>query len=252
MDTSIEVIKQQAESQIQDYEAESEIVVDDPITLEMATEIITKGQSYIKSIDALFAEPAKKAHEAHKAITELRESLKSPIMLKINALKAKCSLYLTDVEKKRKEEQAKAEAERLRLEAEERARLKAEAEQAKAEAEQAKAEGKTEEAEEKQAKAEEKLIEAETVVVVPEVVQTEVPKTVRTAFGSVTGKAELVFTITNMTEFLNALCAKDLLEFVEIKEAKVKQYLKVNKIKEFPGLSITEIVQGNFRSKGVA
>jgi len=238
MDTSIEVIKKQAESQIQDYEAESEIVVDDPMTLEIATEIITKGQSYIKNIDALFAEPAKKAHEAHKAITELRESLKSPIMLKINALKAKCSLYLTDVEKKRKEEQAKAEAERLRLEAEERARLQEEADRLKAE-------GKTEEAAEK-------LIEAETVVVVPEIVQAEIPKTVKTEFGSVTGKSELVFKITNMTEFLNAVCAKDLLEFVEIKEAKIKQYLKVNKIKEFPGLSISEIVQANFRSKGVA
>ncbi|HPS31608.1 MAG TPA: hypothetical protein PLZ43_15245 [bacterium] len=238
MDTSIEVIKKQAESQIQGYEAESEIVVDDLMTLEIATEIITKGQSYIKNIDDLFAEPAKKAHEAHKAITNLRESLKSPIMLKINALKAKCSLYLTDVEKKRKEEQAKAEAERLRLEAEERARLQDEADRLKAE-------GKTEEAEEK-------ILEAETVVSVPEVVKAEVPKTVKTAFGSVTGKAEIVFNITNMAEFLNALCEKDLLEYIEIKEAKVKQYLKVNKIKEFPGLSITEIVQGNFRSKGVA
>jgi len=238
MDTSIEVIKQQAESQIQTYEAESDIVVDDPISLEMATETANKGLSYIKAIDNMFEEPARKAHEAHKAITSLRESLKAPIMKRVNTLKSKCSLYLTEVDRKRREEQAKAEAERLRIEAEEKARLRAEAEKLEAE-------GKTEEAEEK-------LIEAETVVVVPEVVQAEVPKTVRTAFGSVTGKAELVFTITNMTEFLNALCAKDLLEFVEIKEAKVKQYLKVNKIKEFPGLSITEIVQGNFRSKGVA
>lgn len=238
MDTSIEVIKQQAESQIQTYEAESDIVVDDPITLEMATETVNKGLAYVKTINDLFEEPARKAHEAHKAITSLRESLKEPITKRINVLKSKISLYLTEVDRKRKEEQAKADAERLRLEAEERARLQEEADRLKAE-------GKTEEAEEK-------LIEAETVVVVPEIVQTEVPKTVRTAFGSVTGKAELVFTITNMTEFLNALCAKDLLEFVEIKEAKVKQYLKVNKIKEFPGLSISEIVQGNFRSKGVA
>ncbi len=238
MDTSIEVIKKQAESQIQDYEAESDIVVDDPITLEMATETVNKGLAYVKTINDLFEEPARKAHEAHKAITSLRESLKEPITKRINVLKSKISLYLTEVDRKRKEEQAKADAERLRLEAEERARLQEEADRLKAE-------GKTEEAEEK-------LIEAETVVVVPEIVQTEVPKTVRTAFGSVTGKAELVFTITNMTEFLNALCAKDLLEFVEIKEAKVKQYLKVNKIKEFPGLSISEIVQGNFRSKGVA
>lgn len=238
MDTSIEVIKKQAESQIRDYEAESEIVVDDPMTYEMATEIVNKGLAYVKTINDLFEEPARKAHEAHKAITSLRESLKEPITKRINILKSKISLYLTEVDRKRKEEQAKADAERLRLEAEERARLQEEANRLKAE-------GKTEEAEEK-------LIEAETVVVVPEIVQTEVPKTVRTAFGSVTGKAELVFTITNMTEFLNALCAKDLLEFVEIKEAKVKQYLKVNKIKEFPGLSITEIVQGNFRSKGVA
>jgi len=238
MDTSIEVIKKQAESQIRDYEAESDIVVDDPITLEMATETVNKGLAYVKTINDLFEEPARKAHEAHKAITSLRESLKEPITKRINVLKSKISLYLTEVDRKRKEEQAKADAERLRLEAEERARLQEEADRLKAE-------GKTEEAAEK-------LIEAETVVVVPEIVQTEVPKTVRTAFGSVTGKAELVFTITNMTEFLNALCAKDLLEFVEIKEAKVKQYLKVNKIKEFPGLSITEIVQGNFRSKGVA
>ena len=238
MDTSIEVIKKQAESQIQDYEAESEIIVDDPITLEMATEIVNKGLAYVKTINDLFEEPARKAHEAHKAITSLRESLKEPITKRINVLKSKISLYLTEVDRKRKEEQAKADAERLRLEAEERARLQEEADRLKAE-------GKTEEAEEK-------LIEAETVVVVPEIVQAEIPKTVKTEFGSVTGKSELVFKITNMTEFLNALCAKDLLEFVEIKEAKVKQYLKVNKIKEFPGLSITEIVQGNFRSKGVA
>ena len=238
MDTSIEVIKQQAESQIRDYEAESEIVVDDPMTLEFATEIITKGQSYIKNIDALFAEPAKKAHEAHKAITELRESLKSPIMLKINALKSKCSLYLTAVENKRKEEQKKADAERLRLEAEERARLQEEADRLKAE-------GKTEEAEEK-------MFEAETVVAVPNIVKAEVPKTLKTEFGSVTGKAELVFSIKNMSEFLNAICAKDLLEFIEVKESKVKKYLEVNKIKEFPGLAISETIKANFRSKGVA
>ena len=121
MDTSIEVIKQQAESQIQTYEAESDIVVDDPITLEMATETVNKGLAYVKTINDLFEEPARKAHEAHKAITSLRESLKEPITKRINVLKSKISLYLTEVDKKRKEEQAKADAERLRLEAEERA-----------------------------------------------------------------------------------------------------------------------------------
>lgn len=238
MDTSIEVIKQQAESQIQTYEAESDIVVDDPITLEMATETVNKGLAYVKTINDLFEEPARKAHEAHKAITSLRESLKAPIMKRVNTLKSKISLYLTEVDRKRREEQAKAEAERLRIEAEEKARLRAEAEKLEAE-------GKTEEAEEK-------LIEAETVVVPPEIVKAEVPKTLKTEFGSVTGKADIVFSISNMSEFLNAICAKELLEFIEVKESKVKQYLKVNKIKEFPGLSITEIVQGNFRSKGVA
>lgn len=237
MDTSIEVIKQQAESQIQAYEAESDIVVDDPIALEMATETVNKGLSYIKAIDNMFEEPARKAHEAHKAITSLRESLKAPIMKRVNTLKSKCSLYLTEVDRKRREEQAKAEAERLRLEAEEKARLRAEAEKLEAE-------GKTEEAEEK-------IFEAETVVAVPNIVKAEVPKTLKTDFGSVTGKAELVFSIKNMSEFLNALCAKDLLEFIEVKESKVKKYLEVNKIKEFPGLAISETIKANFRSKGV-
>jgi len=238
METSIEVIKQKAESQIQTYEAESDIVVDDPITLEMATETVNKGLSYIKAIDNMFEEPARKAHEAHKAITSLRESLKAPIMKRVNTLKSKCSLYLTEVDRKRREEQAKAEAERLRIEAEEKARLRAEAEKLEAE-------GKTEEAEEK-------IFEAETVVIPPEIVKAEVPKTLKTEFGSVTGKADIVFSISNMSEFLNAICAKDLLEFIEVKESKVKQYLKVNKIKEFPGLKISEFIQPNFRSKGVA
>jgi len=238
MDTSIEVIKQQAESQIQTYEAESDIVVDDPITLEMATETVNKGLAYVKTINDLFEEPARKAHEAHKAITSLRESLKEPITKRINVLKSKISLYLTEVDRKRKEEQAKADAERLRLEAEERARLQEEADRLKAE-------GKTEEAEEK-------MFEAETVVAVPNIVKAEVPKTLKTEFGSVTGKAELVFSIKNMSEFLNAICAKDLLEFIEVKESKVKKYLEVNKIKEFPGLAISETIKANFRSKGVA
>ena len=103
--------------------AKADITVVDQATYAAANNLIARLQSVRKEVVARFADPKKKAAEAHKAVCELEKSFLAPVDEKIRLLKTSTTNWYT-AEQRRIE----AEAERKRKEAEELAALSAEAE----------------------------------------------------------------------------------------------------------------------------
>lgn len=96
-----------------------------------------KAGEFLKSIVALrnkivetFADPKKKAHEAHKAITKAEKDQLEPVMQAETLVKVRVADYQREQDRKRREEEDRlrklaAEEERKRREAEENARIEA-------------------------------------------------------------------------------------------------------------------------------
>lgn len=101
----------------------AEIVVTDQQSYEAAAEILRGIATVKKEIKAKFADPKKKAAEAHKAICNLENELLAKVTDRENEIRAKMTAYW-QAEQKR----IAAEQERKRKEAEELARIAAEAE----------------------------------------------------------------------------------------------------------------------------
>lgn len=103
----------------------AEILVVDQDTYVQANDLIAKLQTVRKEVVARFADPKKKAAEAHKAICALEKEFLTPVDNRISALKTSTTNWYAA-------EQARiaAEEERKRREAEEAAKLAAEAEEA--------------------------------------------------------------------------------------------------------------------------
>lgn len=102
----------------------SEIEVVDQQSFALANGLISRLQAAKKKVQDFFADPKKKAAEAHKSICNREREMLSPLEARINALKLSTQKWYAA-------EQARiaAEAERKRREAEEMARLAAEAEE---------------------------------------------------------------------------------------------------------------------------
>ena len=103
--------------------AKADITVTDQVTYAAANDLIARLQSVRKEVVARFADPKKKAAEAHKAVCELEKSFLAPVDEKIRLLKASTTNWYA-AERRR----IAAEEERRRKEAEELASLSAEAE----------------------------------------------------------------------------------------------------------------------------
>ena len=103
--------------------AKADITVVDQATYAAANNLIARLQSVRKEVVARFADPKKKAAEAHKAVCELEKSFLAPVDEKIRLLKTSTTNWYT-AEQRRIE----AEAERKRREAEDLTALAAEAE----------------------------------------------------------------------------------------------------------------------------
>ena len=103
--------------------AKADITVVDQATYAAANNLIARLQSVRKEVVARFADPKKKAAEAHKAVCELEKSFLAPVDEKIRLLKTSTTNWYT-AEQRRIE----AEAERKRRDAEALAALSAEAE----------------------------------------------------------------------------------------------------------------------------
>ena len=103
----------------------AEIIVVDQDTYVQANDLIGKLQTVRKEVVARFADPKKKAAEAHKAICALEKDFLNPLDSRISALKNSTTNWFTA-----EQERIRAEQERKRREAEEAAKLAAEAEEA--------------------------------------------------------------------------------------------------------------------------
>lgn len=103
----------------------AEIAVTDQQTYEAAGELLVEIATVKKGIKAKFADPKKKAAEAHKAICNLENELLAKVTMRENEIRQKMTVYY-EAEQRR----IAAEAERKRKEAEEMARLAMEAEAA--------------------------------------------------------------------------------------------------------------------------
>ena len=102
----------------------AEITVTDQASYEAAGEILRNIATVKKEIKAKFADPKKKAAEAHKSICALENELLAKVTMRENEIRQKMTVYY-EAEQRR----IAAEAERKRKEAEEMARLAMEAEE---------------------------------------------------------------------------------------------------------------------------
>lgn len=102
----------------------AEITVTDQASYEAAGEILRNIAKVKKAIKEKFADPKKKAQEAHKAICNLENEMLQQVTWRENEIRQKMTVFY-EAEQKR----IAAEAERKRKEAEEMARLAMEAEE---------------------------------------------------------------------------------------------------------------------------
>lgn len=101
----------------------AEIVVVDQDTYVQANDLIGKLQTVRKEVVARFADPKKKAAEAHKAICALEKDFLNPLDSRISALKNSTTNWYAA-----EQARIRAEEDRKRREAEEAAQIAAEAE----------------------------------------------------------------------------------------------------------------------------
>jgi len=241
----IELLQKEVETEVQN----SEMIVEDAASLEIATEDVLHLDRMKKKVLEYWAEPKKKAHEAWKSITLKESEMIKPIDEARESLKKKINIYLTDQKRKEDAERARLEAIRKSEEDAERARLEAERAKAEEERKALEAEGKTEEAEAKAVEVEMIQVQAEAVYIPPTVPETAMEKTTRTDTGTVSGKEEIQIEIRDKKALLEAMIKDGLLEMVEIKEAKLKTWIKLMAKESYPGLGIEKVVSASFRGK---
>lgn len=214
----------------------SSIVVRTAEQYELAGGLLIGLQHLYKQIQDYWAEPKKRAHEAHKAICQKETDMLKPVEEKGKLLRSKVNEYLAEQDRIRRDAQAKADRERAEEERKMREKLLAQALKAEEK-------GKSE-------KAEELRTMAEEVFVAPVVVQGEVEKTTQTEAGSISQKRDLEVTVLDVLELLKEIVAGTIpASVVTVSEAKLKQYVKLSGIKKLGGCSITEVIKAQVRSK---
>jgi hypothetical protein len=146
------------------------------------------------------------------------------------------SVYLTEQERIRKAEQARLDEERRKKEEAERQKLNDRA---------AKAEEKG-----RFDKAEQLREKAEDVYVPPVVVQSEIEKTTRLDTGTISQKKDFEITIIDPLKLVQAVAAGIVpISIIKIDESKLKAFIKLQQVKEFPGCELREVVSAQFRGK---
>lgn len=248
MEAVAEVKVDEVKNEVEQYRHDASAIVVDSESFEYASELVLMGEQKIKQIDAIFEEPVKKAYEAHRSITALRNKIKEPVQDTVKTLRMKISTFLTQQETERRREQERLDAARRAAEAEERERLRREAAEAEKAAAEAAKTGDEAAAQEMAAKAAELEMEAETVVHVPEIVQPAVEKTIRMDTGTVSGKKDIEVTVTDVAALLRWIADSGRVELVKIEHAKLKALLKTIK-QDIPGVKVTEIVVAAFRGR---
>jgi len=231
MDYSIEVIQSEVEKELRD----ADIIVDDPVTLEIATDMVLEHDKLRKKIEEYWASPSKMAYDSWQAILKKKGEMLNPVNESREQLKNKINEYMTEVRKREAEEQRLVEEKRREEE-------KAEAERLLELSKQAKEEGNKE-------LAKDLKHQSENVVIIPEVIEGALEKTTKTSAGSVTGKDDILVEIKDKRELLLQMIEDELFEIIEIKEAKLKAWLKLTGKDKYAGVAIQKIVSATFRGK---
>ena len=227
--------EQELQKQIQTVDEQvTALAVKDKKSFELAGEITHQLDGLIKEIKNYWKEPIEKAHQAHKALTAKRGEMLNPVESKRRILSQRITMYLTEQERIRQEQQRKFDEERRKEEEAERRKLEAKAQKAEEK-------GKIDKADALREK-------ADDVYVPPTIAQSEIEKTTRLDTGIVSTKKDIEVTIINPIEVIKQVAMKEApLALIEIKESKLKTFIKDNNLTSFPGCSIKEVVKGTFR-----
>lgn len=211
------------------------IVINSEETFNLVSQSIILAKTARKRVVDYFKTMKDPAHAAWKAICNNETQMLNPVNTFIKTRSKDVSNYLTQKEKERQAEQARLDKER----------------QAKEDAEKAKLNKKADKAEEKGniEKAEALREEADQVYVPTVVSMPEVAKTTHVDTGTISQVKALEVTITNKLALIKALCDRNApLEIIEIKEGKLKDYIKSLGVEEFPGCAIDNRIKGAFRA----
>ena len=210
------------------------VVVQDAESYEVAGRMVLDLDGLRRKIVDYWSEPKKKAHEAHKAITEKEKQMLRPVDEKRSLLDRKISDYLTAERRKREEAQRIEDEKRRQHEQRQRERLLRKAEK---EAEKGNAE-----------KAESLQDQAENVYVPPVAIVAEVDQTTRTDTGTISQRSELEIRITDPMKVIQAVAAGEIpIGVIEISLSKLKQHVKLFKLRSLPGCMVDERVAASFR-----
>lgn len=226
-----QVLQQESALTIQN----SEIVVDDQASMEIASDQVLELDVMRKKIVDYWAEPKKSAYDSWKLITAKEKEMLDPLDATRDGLKKKINFYLTEQRRKEEEERRKLEAQRKAEEEAEKMRLAALAKEAEES-------GNIEAAE---------IIkeQAEAVYIPPEVPEVVTEKTTRTDAGTVSGTNDIDIEIRDKKALIESMLSDNLLEMIDVKEAKLKQWLKLTGKESYPGIGISKVVRASFRGK---
>ncbi|MBE7411375.1 MAG: hypothetical protein L6Q54_11490 [Leptospiraceae bacterium] len=210
------------------------IVVNSEDTLKEASEFVLECKRQTEKVVGFWSGMKSNAHKAWKGIVAKENEMLEPIKEAESIVKKKISVYLTEVENKRIAEQKRLDEER---------RIREEAERKKLEEKIEKAElnGKEE-------KAEELKEQLDTLSVPVQIAESEIDKITRGATGSVSQKKKIIVTVSNEEIFLKEILEKRAsMNFISYEISTIKKWVEAMGIKSFPGLAISEEIQGTFR-----
>lgn len=235
------------EREVTEIKSVLDIVVDSAEAMDYASEEVIRLKNIRKNMVAYWEEPKKLAYDAWKGVVAKEKNMLDQVDITITGLTRKINVYLTEEKRKAEEERKKQE----RLVAEQQAKQKAEAEAAIKALKEQQAElteqGNIEEAEAVNMEIELEALNAETVSIpAPETV---FQKSFKTDVGTVSSKEDIAIEIIDKKALIEAMVSADLLELLEIKEAKLKQWLKLTGKESFPGIKIDKVVNALFRGK---
>lgn len=213
-----------------------DVRVVDSGSFEYASDLVLDINKAISKTEEFFREPKDLAHKTHKSITARERQILDPLKKQKEILRDKISDYLTEEERKRKEEQERIDKERREKEEEEIKKLENRAKKAEAKGDDAKAENLREQSEE--------------VHIEREIIAPTVNKTTRMNSGSVSQTKFLSVEIVDPLLFVQQIAKKDApISIVDFKDKKLKDWVTINELKKFPGLEISEKINPSFRGK---
>lgn len=227
--------EQDLKNEIQIVDQFRALVVNSQETYEEAAGHIVALEGLAKKIKDYWKEPKERAFQAHRAITAKEAEMLKPVEDAKKTVRQKVSGYLTEIERRRREEQARLDRERAERERKEREKL------AKAAA-RAEEKGQDEKADDLRNK-------AADVYVPPAFVEPVVEKTVRTDAATISQKKDINVTVTSVKALCALVAAGTVPEAViKVDNVKLKQFVKLSQLERLDGCVIESVVTAQVRT----